>query len=310
MTEIAILVPSFNSEQTIGQTLASLASQGEALQRISAVYVADDCSSDGTVQAAQEQWGGTVALHILQGHGNLGERRNVNQALKAISSHADWVLILHSDDIAKQDWLKTMVSRIEACLDSVGSICSSWDNLWPDGSITPGEDAPEKANELIQGTPESIRGTLLRGCWWHLSGCAIRLLAFQRVGGFDPNLPQMGDWEWLLRLLQHAWAVEYVPRSLILYRQHQKSVSFKSFQTDADVKERLLIMRRFSIFLRLQDLILSHFQNGYFILCRSGRALTKFRLGRCLRASFTLLSISINFLQCLVRNWRKAAHHR
>ena len=103
MTEIAILVPSFNSEQTIGQTLASLASQGEALQRISAVYVADDCSSDGTVQAAQEQWGGAVALHILQGHCNLGERRNVNQALKAASSRADWVLILHSDDIAKQD---------------------------------------------------------------------------------------------------------------------------------------------------------------------------------------------------------------
>ena len=300
MRGVAVLIPSFNSEQTIGQTLASIASQGEVLRGISAVYVADDCSSDRSVQMAQEQGkDGVLPLHILQNPRNLGERENVNRAIAAISFHTDWVLVLHSDDIAQQGWAETIVSRIEICSDSVGSICSSWDNLWPDGSTTPGEDAPARAVELIRGTPESIRGTLLRGCWWHISGCAIRLSAFQEVGGFDPNLPQMGDLEWLLRLLQRGWAVEYIPRSLILYRQHQKSVSFKSFQTDADIEEQLLITRRFSAFLRFRDLVFLHLQNGYFVMRRMGRSWVTFRVGRLIRNCMTLIRIAINFFRCL-----------
>src|SRR5690606_22498361 len=111
----------------------------------------------------------------------------------------------------------------------VGSICSSWDMLQLNGSVTPGEENLYTPVQVIAGNVQTVRGTLLRGCWWHVSGCAIRIRAFTDVGGFNSMLQYTSDWDWLLRCLQGGWSVEYIPRTLILYRAHQNSVSSKSF---------------------------------------------------------------------------------
>lgn len=57
-------------------------------------------------------------------------------------------------------------------------------------------------------------------------------------------MAQLGDWEWLLRCLARAWSVEYIPRTLIRYRQHEASVSTLSFRMDPDISESLEVMER------------------------------------------------------------------
>src|SRR5439155_4241151 len=96
--------------------------------------------------------------------------------------------------------------------------------------------------------------TLMRGCWWHVSGCAIRIEAFENIGGFDANMPQLGDWEWLLRCLAAGWSVEYVPTTLIRYRQTPASVSSVSFRVDRDIRESLSIISRYSHLLTAPEL--------------------------------------------------------
>ncbi|NEU71604.1 glycosyltransferase [Hassallia byssoidea VB512170] len=272
MINIAILIPSFNNEDTITYTLESIQSQGEWLKKISAVYIADDCSSDRTIASAEASWQSLIPLQVFPANKNVGERGNVNRAMTLIRD-IDWVLLLHSDDIAKPNWLEMMVSRIEVCPDNVGSICSSWDNLMSDGSIEPGEDDPSRKIEVIEGNNDAIKGTLLKGCWWHISGCAIRVKAFEDCGCFDPNLPQLGDWEWLLRCLQSGWSVEYIPRTLILYRQHVGSVSSKSFQTHRDIREFLQIIPKYITFLESHDLFYIYLQRMRFIFRRLVKSL-------------------------------------
>src|SRR4029453_3425840 len=109
--------------------------------------------------------------------------------------------------------------------------------LWPDGRVAVGEDDPGRPVKHIAGSPARVRETLLLGCWWHISGCAIRLRAFDQVGPFDASLPQLGDWDWLLRCLAAGWVVTYVPRALIIYRQTPGGVGSVSFQTDRDIRE-------------------------------------------------------------------------
>src|SRR5919106_1579541 len=100
--KIAILIPSFNSADTIGPTLESVQAQGDGLRHIFALYLADDCSRDHTIAIAEASWKATVPLHVLKGERNLGERGNVNRAMElAERESVDWVLLLHSDDIAK-----------------------------------------------------------------------------------------------------------------------------------------------------------------------------------------------------------------
>jgi glycosyltransferase involved in cell wall biosynthesis len=298
MANIAILIPSYNSAKTIAETLESIQAQGNELRKISAVYLSDDCSLDDTVSIAEAVWKSKTPLKVLRCDENLGERGNVNRAMLIIKKSADWVLLLHSDDIAKPDWARFMISRIDACASNVGSLCSSWDSLMTDGSVTPGEDNLTRPVEVIDGTPESVRGTLRRGCWWHISGCAIRLSAFEDVGGFELNMPQMGDMEWLLRCLNTGWSVEYIPRTLISYRQHTASVSSASFLRNKDILESLEIVQRYALLLSIKELLCFHLRREVFVARRATRALLQANIKRSILAGVTSAQVLLNLLRC------------
>ena len=52
-------------------------------------------------------------------------------------------------------------------------------------------------------------------------------------------MPQLGDFEWLLRCLKLGYNVEYIPRTTMLYRMHSASVSSNSFRRGQDLLEQL-----------------------------------------------------------------------
>lgn len=311
MSEAIILIPSFNNATTIVATLESIQSQSIDLSSfISAVYLADDGSTDNTVSLAEIAWNNTVPLRVLSSSQNVGERGNINRAIGLIEESSDWILIIHSDDLAKPNWLEIMMTYMVSCDAMIGSICSSWDNLLSNGTIIPGEDNLSRNVEVIVGTQHATIDTLLRGCWWHISGCAIRRKAIDAIGGFDVNLPQLGDWEWLLRCLYQGWSVAYIPRTLILYRQHQASVSSKSFQIDRDVRESLMIIRKYSTLLSQRQLFLLHVRRIYYVLRRILRALMQHRsVHRVIMASQTIILIVRNFIICwsIARKSHKAS---
>jgi GT2 family glycosyltransferase len=298
---VTIVIPTYNSGRTVGETLASLAEQGPHLGRVASVWIADDCSSDDTLAAVGSAWSAALPLEILTGEHNLGERRNLNRAVGRLRPHAEWVLILHSDDVAKPNWLGLILERISDCGASVASICSSWDNWKQDGSVTPGEDDSLRPIEIIQGNRASVRDTLRRGCWWHISGCAIRLKAFDDVGEFDARMPQLGDWEWLLRCLARGWSVEYIPRTLIRYRQHEASVSALSFRMDRDIRESLEIIGRHVAVLSRWDVLALHGQRMRSCSRRLARAVFQLDVRRAtfvLQTSWVVLVSLVRIVAC------------
>lgn len=285
----AILVPSYNSARTIGETLQSLLVQD--LTTVDGVYLADDASSDDTIDIAQRFWRSTTPLIVIKRNRNSGERVNVNSAIDQLPDHLEWIHILHSDDMAKPHWLRTMVRHIEEARPAVASICSSWDNLHDDGSVESGENDPMKAAVYVAGSPESIRSTLQKGCWWHISGCAIRLEAFRDIGGFAEHLPQTGDWQWLLRCLRAGWAIDYIPQTLIVYRQHSQSVSSSSFRDHRDVAESFEIIKSFAGYLTFRDVCRLHGSRARALTSRLGRSLLNRNLDRARKALVLLLRI-------------------
>jgi GT2 family glycosyltransferase len=228
---------------------------------------------------------------VIKRNRNGGERVNVNSAMHQLPRHLEWIHILHSDDIAKPHWMKTMVRHIEQARPTVASICSSWDNLLDDGSLETGENDPMKPSVYVEGSPESIRSTLQRGCWWHISGCAIRLEAFRDIGGFAEHLPQTGDWQWLLRCLRAGWAINYVPQTLIVYRQHSQSISSSSFRDHRDVTESFEIIKSFAGYLTFPDVYRLHWTRARALTSRLGRSLLNRNLDRARKALVLLLRI-------------------
>jgi GT2 family glycosyltransferase len=274
---IAVVIMAYNRPVTILETIDSLLAQERALTSIAAVYLADDCSTDHTVAASRARWTSATPLTLLQPKRNAGTWGNVNHAVATLAGRHDWVLLLHDDDMVKPNWLGAMCDRIRECAPSTLTICSSWDSLNPDGATVPGEDDPAKPAEIVAGGASSVRGTLLRGCWWHFSGCAIRTRGFLDVGVFDPAFPQCADQDWLIRGLDRGWDVEYIPRTLLIYRQHHASLSSKSFLVHQDLVEQLMLVDRFGGVLSKGESLRFHAQLMNFLIRRVGRALIRRR---------------------------------
>jgi glycosyltransferase involved in cell wall biosynthesis len=299
---VAILIPTYNSGKYISDTLESLEAQDAGFSDPLSVHIADDCSTDDTIDIVTKRPKGRLELTVTKSPQNMGERHNVNAAADLLrAGGASWILILHSDDIAKPSWLRTMCSRIAACDKGVGTICSSYDHLLPDGTVVPGEDDPARSVERIAGNLAAVRGTLRRGCWWHISGCAIRTVTLEDVGAFKPEMPQTGDWEWLLRCLRRGWAVEYIPRTLIVYRQHLQSVSSLSIAKSRDILESLSVARTYSDVMPAREVVGFHLTRQKFVLLRMGRALTEFRLWRVAHLVGVMGRVGINLLRCIGR---------
>jgi glycosyltransferase involved in cell wall biosynthesis len=292
-----ILIPTYNSALFLSETLDSI--ENQCGHRDLAIRIADDASTDDTVTLAARRRN-TCRISISVSSRNRGERRNVSEAMHGLAADgAEWVLLLHSDDLAKPSWLSTMLSRINACDEQVATICSSWDDLYPDGRLVPGEDNLTREVERISGDLESTRGTLQRGCWWHISGCAIRTRAFQEIGDFDPDMPQLGDLEWLLRCLRSGWAVEYIPRTLILYRQHPQSVSATSFSVSADIVESLTLARKHADIMSARQVLSFHIKRAKYVVLRTGRAFTQHRFSPGVTGLKLIGRVTVNAVNCL-----------
>lgn len=272
-SSIAVVIMSYNRPDTILPTIDSLLAQERPLASIAGVYLADDQSTDGTVAAAMARWTASVPLTLWQPRKNSGTWGNVNHALATLAVRHDWVLLLHDDDLVKPNWLGAMCDRIRACAPTTLSVCSSWDSLNPDGTTVPGEDNPSRAIETVEPGDPSLRSTLLRGCWWHFSGCAIRTAGFLDVGTYDPAYPQCADQDWLMRGLERGWSIDYIPRTLLVYRQHHASLSARSFLVHQDLVEQLMLVDRYGGLLSRRESLRFHARLLQFAARRAARAL-------------------------------------
>ncbi|MBV8905935.1 MAG: glycosyltransferase family 2 protein [Acidobacteriia bacterium] len=288
---VAILIPAYNSARTIAEALDSLQQQLSQARTDVKVYLTDDGSKDDTVAVARKTWQAPVPLRIIIRERNLGQWPNKNAALAEIATDTDWVLILHADDTVRREWLSVLLDRISRCPDTVGTISTGWKNLEIQNPVPGAEDQGEPAIRLIKGTPESVRGALLKGCWWLISGCAIRLAAFQDVGPFDNRFRYGGDYDWFLRCLNKGWDVEFVDKNLTFRRHHATSVAGQSLLRHVDIRDYTILYNRYASVLSLPEIFGLHGKACMTLLRRMVRSILNRNMRRFLGAWGTLFWI-------------------
>jgi glycosyltransferase involved in cell wall biosynthesis len=273
MPSVVALVLSYNDSATIAQTIASILNQPR-VQELKAVLLADDASRDDTVQRARRAAADLMPLEVLPRSRNLGPWPNLNQSLHHAGKLADWTLLLHADDVANEGWLDALLTRIASCADDVATISTSWDMLRGSEILRTGERSPDDVR-IVRGSPAAVHDTLIKGCWWKISGAAFRTRAFVDIGDFDESVPQCADWDWSMRALDRGWSIEYIPRPLTLYRQHDATMSTSAFRNDVDIRDAIRMLDRFGHTLRKRELVTFYMERSKFALRRMGRGLTK-----------------------------------
>ena len=104
VARVAVIIPAFNAQETIGNALISV--QGQTYQDFD-IIVCDDCSTDDTLAVVRKFSDKDHRLTVLANEKNMGPSFSRNRAISVASS--EWIAMLDADDIFDRDRLRKLV---------------------------------------------------------------------------------------------------------------------------------------------------------------------------------------------------------
>jgi N-acetylglucosaminyl-diphospho-decaprenol L-rhamnosyltransferase len=229
---VTVAVVSFNTRELLLRCLTSLAGDVDAGR--AEVWVVDNCSSDGSVQAVTENapW-----AHVIEAGENVGFGRAVN--LVAGRTSGEWILAANADIALEPAALQALLASAQE--PAVGCVAPRL--LLPDGatqhSVHPFPTVPLTLlfNLGLHHLSAPLGDRLcLEGFWnpdrgravpWAIGACLLlRREAFDAVGRFDERqwmYAEDVDLGW--RLQQQGWTTLYEPRASVHHESGAATVS-------------------------------------------------------------------------------------
>ena len=129
-----------------------------------------------------------------------------------------YLLFADSDNHLAPDYIERML----ATLDSDPRLGIAYPRIMRFGG-------PEGAHELPGRRAEFDRAALCEGN--HIDTCSmVRREAFDAVGGFQPGLPRLQDWHFVLRITGLGWGAQEAD-TFLHYREHAGSISAQRAET-------------------------------------------------------------------------------
>lgn len=224
MPTISVIIPAYNAERTILETIASV--QKQTFSDFELIVI-NDGSNDRTLELLNTIQDTRLKVFSYS-NGGLPTARN-----RGIS-HAtgEFITFLDADDLWTPDKLELQLAALQQ--HPGAGVAYSWTHYMN-----------EKGESFHAGKPVfyegNVYGKLLIGNFLDSgSNPLIRRQAIDSVGEFDPTLKSCEDWEYWLRLAAR-WHFVVVPKPQILYRQTSGAMSS---QIEVMEKYHLIVIER------------------------------------------------------------------
>jgi glycosyltransferase involved in cell wall biosynthesis len=212
-----VVVPTYNPGDLLTRSLGSVLAQSMADLE---VVVVDDGSRE------PQEWVTGLdprVRYLRQDNRGVSVARNVGVA----AAGSDWVALLDQDDEWVPDKLALQLDLVAAD-PRAAFCCTGFDWVRPEGAVR-GDPARPTYRGLL-----STQSALL-------SSVLIAREDYEAVGGHDPLLVQMQDWDLFLRLTMGGREPAMVPDPLVRYHLHGANAS-RDYVTA--MHERLSILDR------------------------------------------------------------------
>ena len=224
MSKISIIIPTYNSEKTIEETITSLQQQSFTDYEI---IVIDDGSQDNTIKVVKSIVEPRLQLFSYE-NGGVATARNRGIA----HATGEFIAFLDADDLWSPDKLALQIEALYQ--NPEAKVVYSWTNY-----------IDEQGKPLFSGTRYFYRGNVYQqllqtNFLTNASNILVHRDVLDLVPGFDPKLAYTADWDFYLRLAKNFNFV-VVPKFQIYYRQSVNSMSTKIEQLK---KESLLLLDR------------------------------------------------------------------
>ncbi|MEN9519548.1 MAG: hypothetical protein RLZZ381_2136 [Cyanobacteriota bacterium] len=210
MPIISIVIPTYNSELTIQETIESIQKQTFTDFEI---IVIDDGSQDNTVDVVKNLVKSESRLKIFP-YENGGVSVARNRGIEI--ARGEFISLLDGDDLWTPDKLESQLKALKN--NPQAGVAYSWSNLIDeDGKFLGSGGSPLYQGNVYQ---ELLHGNFLSNG----SSILVRREAVESIGNFPTDYPLASDWDFYLRLAS-KWPFVVVPKYQILYRQRSNSMS-------------------------------------------------------------------------------------
>jgi glycosyltransferase involved in cell wall biosynthesis len=210
MPLVSVVIPAYNAEHTILETIQSV--QQQTFQDFE-IIVINDGSKDKTLEKLQAIQDNRLKI-VSQNNAGVCAARNsgINHAV------GEFITFLDADDLWMPDKLEMQLSALNDCPKA--GVAYSWTyymyekegvlSFHPCPSISFSGNIYERL----------LIGDFILSC----SNVLVRKQAIESTGGFDPDCPGCADWNYWVRLSKN-WDFIVVPKYQILYRQSSSAMS-------------------------------------------------------------------------------------
>jgi glycosyltransferase involved in cell wall biosynthesis len=232
---LTVAVPSYNGVAHLAEALRSiLAQQGVEFDLI----VSDDRSDDGTLDVVRATVGDRARIEVNPER--LGLAGNWNRCVAL--SRTPMVAIFHQDDVMEPGHLSAHLGALTRD-ETIGLVAGASEVIDERGDPVPesvvGRGGLGPVDRVFPAG--GLAAAMAEGNPLRCSAVTIRRAAFDDVGGFDPSLRYVLDWEFWLRV-SRRWKVAWLARPSVRIRWHGASEThrFKAGTADLDESARMM----------------------------------------------------------------------
>lgn len=227
---ISIVIPTYNAEAHLGQTLDSVLAQTVADWEL---VLVDDGSTDGTVDVARAYADRDRRFRIVLQE-NRGTALARNRGLAEATGRSDYIVFLDHDDLWERDALETLLRELQADPEAVAASGLSRVVDERSNPTEPGElEVWGRRRQGVVGgrvvpwpvhAPTTFAVLAYRNCIATPGQVLIRWEALPAAGAFDPAASPCDDWDLWLRLSQRG-PIAFVDRVVLGWRRHGGNAS-------------------------------------------------------------------------------------
>ena len=207
MMNVSVVIPSFNAERFVGQTIRSVLAQTRPPEEI---IVVDDGSTDETGEIVRSF--GSAVTFVELGHGGACRVRNHGASL----ARGDALMFLDSDDVLGPEVLQHLVETLHRVPRGI-ALCS-WNRL----ELVNGQWVRRPASCAPRVPGDDVLGAWLSG-WYH-PPCSVLWSreGYDVSGGWDETLPgnPNDDGDIMMRALARGAPALVTDQGTAFYRRH------------------------------------------------------------------------------------------
>lgn len=207
---VSIIIAHYNLSDYIEEAVESCHNQ--TYKNIE-VIVIDDCSSDKAalkkIYGLREKY---PKVKLIINAVNIGSAKSYNLGVE--KAEGEYLCCLDADD----QFEKTFIEKVLKCFSSDPKIgfATSWMHIFGDSNS-------------IEKTPSfDISALLIRNLF--SSASMFSKEAWEKVGGFDPEMKTYRDWDFWISLVEKGYHWGVVEEPLIYYRDRKSSASKLSIE--------------------------------------------------------------------------------